>query len=109
MVSIRPRTLKPWRDARMRFSSREKNEESRKKLPSNANVNGIVGKPAGPTTAPGGSVAVAAWDGVAGVAGVEAVAAPPLEPLDGDGAGAGDRLAAAAPPGGVWSLVQRES
>src|SRR5436305_1735259 len=84
----------------MRVSSRAKNVPSRKKLPSNVKENGIVGNPAGPTTAPGGSVTVAAWLAAAGDA-PDAPGAPeapdtldapdppeapdPLEPLAGAG------------------------
>src|SRR5436309_2439319 len=115
MVSRRPWTVSPPRWERMRLSSRAKKAERRKKLPSKVNENGIVGKPAGPTTAPGGSVAVAACAAAAGWP-VEAVdpEAPlpppepfdpfedPLDPLEADGA-------AEAPLAEFWSLIVRKS
>src|SRR5437764_11434643 len=117
-VSRRPLTLRLPRLEWIRFSSRAKNVPSRKKLPSNVKENGIVGNPAGPTTAPGGSVTVAAWLAAAGDA-PDAPGAPeapdpldapdppeapdPLEPL----AGAG--VADAAPLPEFSSLMLRKS
>src|SRR4051794_15078595 len=81
MGSSRPRTLRRPRDDWIWLSNREKNEERRKKLPSNVNENGMVGKPAGPTTAPGGSVAGAACVAAAGVDPLDPPAgADPLAP-----------------------------
>ena len=63
-----------------------------KKLPVKRKVNGMVGKPAEPTVAPGGRVAAAAWVAGAGVVveGVELVEldAPPV-PEDAPVAAAG--------------------
>src|SRR2546423_10441405 len=110
MVSRRPLTLRLPRLEWMRFSSRAKNVPRRKKLPRKVKENGIVGNRAGPTTAPGGSVAVAAWLAAAGAAPdpLDAPAPPeapdppdPLEPL----AGAG--VAAAAPLAEFCSLMVR--
>ena len=93
----------------MRVSSRAKNVPSRKKLPSKVKENGIVGKPAGPTTAPGGSVAVAAWLAAAGVAPEAAEPLDALEPLDPLAPLAGAGVAAAAPLAEFWSLMVRKS
>src|SRR2546423_14064626 len=114
-VSSRPCTLRPRWEARMRPSSREKNEESRKKLPSNVNENGIVGKPAGPTPAPGGSVAVAACVADAGAEPLDPPArvdppdpqagVDPGDPFPGAGAGGADAGAAGAPPEAFWGVM----
>src|SRR3954471_24803777 len=61
IVSSRPLTLRRLGSARMNRSSLRKKSERRKKSPSKVNENGMVGNPAGPTVAPGGSAAAAAW------------------------------------------------
>ena len=86
MLSRRPlmSTCLPLKRTKLWTSSR--NLSMSKKLPVKRKVNGMVGKPAEPTVAPGGSVAAAAWVAGAGVVvdGVELVEldAPPV-PEDG--------------------------
>src|SRR5947199_4487848 len=82
MGSRRPRTARAPRLEWIMASSRAKKVERRKKLPWNVKVNGMVGNPAGPTTAPGGSVAVEAWLAAAGWAVDPAPEDPPLLPAD---------------------------
>ena len=81
-----------------------------KKVPLKTKAKGMVGKPAEPTVAPGGSVAAAAWVAGAGcvVAGAAGVAdEPPEEELARGGAGRGRRRRsqqaprAPRPPAGV--------
>ena len=54
----RPLTDTPLFVATTKCSSRLKKFDRWKKLPLKVNVNGSIGKPAGPTVAPGGSAAV---------------------------------------------------
>ena len=79
-VRRRPLTSRVLRLATMNRWSRSKKVDRWKKFPSKVKLNGMVGNPAGPTDAPGGSVAVAAW--VAGAPGVVVAAtggAPAVE------------------------------
>ena len=91
-----------------------------KYLPSKVNVNGIVGKPAGPTVAPGGSAAAASCVAGAGVVVVPAVVEVDEEdeledeeadelPLAGGVAAAGAGAAVAAAPLLAFSLNERKS
>ena len=73
-----------------------------KKVPLKTNENGIVGKPAEPTVAPGGSVAAAAC--VAGARRRRAAALDADEPTrTADRAGGG----AARPPAAAWRAAAR--
>src|SRR4051812_50067628 len=65
-VSRRPptRTVRP--PARTKRSTRRRKSAMWKKEPRKVSVKGIVGKPAGPTEAPGGRAAAAVAEGSAG-------------------------------------------
>ena len=77
-----------------RWTSPKKRSMS-KNVPLKTKEKGIVGKPAEPTVAPGGSVAAAAW--VAGAGGVDAEAAGVAdEPPDADADGFAPPVAAVA-------------
>src|ERR671939_188926 len=69
-LSRRPLTSmrSPWTVTKCWTSSKKRSMS--KKLPLKTNANGMVGKPAEPTVAPGGSVAVAACVAGAGALGV---------------------------------------
>src|SRR5215218_9295114 len=69
----RPCTRSRWLRTTRKRSSRPMNSDMRKKSPVKVKLKGIVGKPAAPTAAPGGSVAVVACvAGAPGDGGAEA-------------------------------------
>jgi hypothetical protein len=96
MVSRRPLTVIVPLLATTKRSSRLKKSDMWKKLPVKLKLNCSVGKPAGPTEAPGGSTAAAAAAALAALEELDEFTALPTDEVDGVvdgvGVGAGDPL-----------------